>query len=206
MAHDTQTYSYVLRPAVFEYRRLILETLAELEGMLADLPVDFLVETPGGRLILSGSGSVNESHLLRIEEALEFLGDRAVRASITEQWIDGVPKVAFFGPASGLINSARREYASLGWKRFKGRVHDLFVEFPTLQSFRTWIVSQRGGLQCLGVSGTVWGSGRAKVSDRELAAKLTDFDIEIDLSLVDGKGFFREDFASLRERTSEQVS
>ena len=195
---EKERHPYILRPVVFEFRALLDDTVRRLREMLSGVDARFEIDALAGRLIVMGEGRLDAAEHARVRQALDWLGDQATRAAMIEEWYADAPNIEFVGPTSGAIHSLRREFSSRGWQRLRGHVCDVFEELPGLVGFRTWLTDS--GLQlALSVSHVTWKKGaRREVTPAELARRVTDLEIEIDLSLLDGRGFFRDDFARLR--------
>jgi hypothetical protein len=184
---------YVLRDSTFRFGAVLKETISDLSDRLEILPAQFDLKVDNGAISLCGRGDLEDFQIEELHLLLEELGGQCGHAAKIEERIDGERHTFFVGPSDTAINMLRRRYLEPSWKTFMGSVRSVFREFPGLVEFRVSVVHSQAG-EWLTICSPQWDvSAKNPPSEAALLEVLCQEEIGIDLELVDGHGFHRED-------------
>lgn len=192
-SQDSPGLPYALRNAVFHFHRVLGDTIELAKRLLAALPGHWETPTDGRKLVLRGEGVLSAEQIALVREIVHVLGVQAAWASMIEECIGGERRLFFVGPSDTAIGIMRRAYLEKEYRAFAHAVKALFAAHPELLSMELHIDTD-GRNEWLHLRELHWASavsGRPESS--ELLESLIDDGLEIDLRLVDGRVFRRED-------------
>ena len=184
---------YALRSAAFHYQMVLTSFIEELRERLGNFPGKFEAISDGARILVSGSGDFRDEHIEDMHDLLNALGSDATRASMIEERVEGKNRIFFSGPSDTARAIMRHAMLEDGFKHLVGGVRSLFREYPNLARFRLDLITTGGAEEWLRMSDVEW-AGAEEVTADHLLDTLTDgIEMDLDLRLIDGKNFHRED-------------
>lgn len=188
---------YRIRNAVFHYRQVLQETVNLIQEVLDVLPGEWGLKTDGRKIRIYGEGQVTDGVIESVAELLESMGQECAMATKIEEMIDGERRVRFFGPSEIAISAITRETLSPQYRKFNSSIRNLFINNPDLVSFELHV--HDGAHETFGIDlcDIVCTNG-AECDGQELLEELTGDGVEIDLLMVDGRMFHREDFPAAK--------